>query len=1150
MANAVGMQGREERDKAAALYFDEILSACAIVPDYRCVYEQFSLTFTNLLLRNTDFVKVRFSGPFARTSYLLKEHGADSQLSHSVNAMRVRLRRRTEIDDEGLSVHWQHDFKALAEFVALIYKVELPKSVVAKFPSGSDVDDLPSKCLVADVLRVIVESWDDEFIYCKADSAVGETMKVCYAHGNRNYNYDWTYIKEYLGEGSQLNLVRPRVEQGVVFPELIIIEPDLLVDVSAIARCFQDYGVSPLNHLIDKLQPKTETPAMTLGNLAGQFLDEEVNYSNTENTFAGSIRSFYKSNPLSMITSGVVAERDAFYKDALNQKRNIHDAINNQLPGVVGNFDPHNVILEPSFFSEMLGLQGRMDFLQLGHEVVIEQKSGKCGFPQLEPNTPVQKEQHYVQVLLYMLILRYNYHEQYRRNNGAMQAFLLYSKYSNSLLNLDFAPELVFKAIKVRNGIAWMEIQCAEGGFRMLDTITAASFLLNPSKRMFFERYVEPRLDSVLNPIQTASELEKSYFYRFLRFVETEHLMSKMGNHTKAHSGFASTWNVSLADKLQAGNIYNNLVLDDTTCAIGGRVETLKLRFCETLDNDMSNFRKGDIVILYPYAEGHEPDARRTIVFRCSIADISADLITLRLRSPQSDGHVFLYHNYYRWAIEHDFMESSYSSLYNGMFALLTAPAERRDLILLQREPKADNSKRLKGDYRDFNDLALRVKQAEDFFIILGPPGTGKTSFGLLNTLKEELLEPASSVLLMSYTNRAVDEICSKLVEEKIDFIRIGSEINCPDEYKPSLITEKVKYCDKLADMEALLRSARVYVGTTTSLNSHQSIFKLKQFSLAIIDEASQILEPHLMGLLCAVHDGECAIRKFVFIGDHKQLPAVVQQSRKESVVMEPELNAIHLLDCRDSLFQRFYRAYATRPECTYMLTRQGRMAPDISLFPSIAFYGGMLKEVPTEHQRRILPSYCSLDADGLERMISTMRVAFVDVHPCVNRGSDKINQVEADVIAAIVYRIYQHCKDSFVPEKNIGVIVPYRNQIATIRNTIERNYGIGDLRDITIDTVERYQGSQRDYIIYGFTVSRRYQLDFLTDTNFIDEDGVEIDRKLNVAMTRAREHLFLVGNKTLLSSNAVYSKLLDFVQLKHCLIEGVEPKNFVIGEF
>ena len=126
-------------------------------------------------------------------------------------------------------------------------------------------------------------------------------------------------------------------------------------------------------------------------------------------------------------------------------------------------------------------------------------------------------------------------------------------------------------------------------------------------------------------------------------------------------------------------------------------------------------------------------------------------------------------------------------------------------------------------------------------------------------------------------------------------------------------------------------------------------------------------------------------------------------------------------------------------------------------------------------------------------------------------------------------------------------MIVPYRNQISTVRNEIDR-YGIPCLHDITIDTVERYQGSQRDFIIYGFTIQQPYQLNFLTNDVF-EEDGMIIDRKLNVALTRARLNLILIGNPVLLNMNITFSNLLDYVRAKGGYID-VTTEEYCKGVF
>ena len=145
------------------------------------------------------------------------------------------------------------------------------------------------------------------------------------------------------------------------------------------------------------------------------------------------------------------------------------------------------------------------------------------------------------------------------------------------------------------------------------------------------------------------------------------------------------------------------------------------------------------------------------------------------------------------------------------------------------------------------------------------------------------------------------------------------------------------------------------------------------------------------------------------------------------------------------------------------------------------------------------------------------------------------MNASEAYIVADLLRRIHRFYGKAFDPEKTVGVIVPYRNQIAMIRKEIEALH-IPELESVSIDTVERYQGSQRDVIIYSFTIQRRYQLDFLTSNSF-QEDGRIIDRKLNVALTRARRQLLLTGNTATLSASPVFDKLIAFIRSKGAFV-------------
>lgn len=909
--------------------------------------------------------------------------------------------------------------------------------------------------------------------------------------------------------------------------------------------------------MLRKLAPAFSNEAIMLGNFAGQLLDEEVYH--VDRPYEKSMADFCARNAVSL---AVTPLSDHFRADAELQRQHIRRAVQGSLTeasSVAFRRDGKNTILEPSFFSPTLGLQARMDFIQKDLTLMVEQKSGKASYKS-SPETPRIRPDHYVQALLYRAIFRYNYGVAYKD----FHSYMLYSKYANSLLDIASAPDLLFKALRLRNQVAWLELLLTRGGFRILESLTPELVCPGESGTLW-ERYKRPQLQALLDRVRTATPLEKDYYYRFLTFVENEQMLSKVGNRTKEESGFASVWNSTLDERRNAGNIYCDLRMMPIRQVKGMPIERVEFAFADGQDKDVSNFRKGDIVFFYAYnptLEG-EPNATRHYVFRGSIVDIHETRVEVSLRNPQTQREVF---DGEVWAIEHDFMESSYRALYQGLQLFLEARQERKDLLLLQRKPRVDTTLTLQGDYAsqgntEFNDLVQRVKQARDLFLIIGPPGTGKTSFGMVNVLKEQLMEEGTSVLLLSFTNRAVDEMCSKLVGEGIDFVRLGSELGCHEAYRSHLLGKRSETCRDGREIRQMIERCRVFCGTTTAFNSQIALLSIKHFDLAIVDEASQILEPQIVGLLSAknARTGEHAIAKFVLIGDEKQLPAVVQQQESESMVQEPNLRAIHLTDCRLSLFERLIKAYRSEGvnnEYSYMLTRQGRMHREIAIFPNYAFYQNKLIPVPLPYQEEPTP-LTSESNDGLEALLTTRRIAFVTypeprqtgLDPWQQETSDKVNLIEARMIAATVHRIYLMDPEGFDKDRTVGIIVPYRNQISTIRNEID-SYHIEPLHDIMIDTVERYQGSQCENIIYGFTIRKYYQLAFLTGNQYVDRaSGEIIDRKLNVAMTRAMKHLIMIGNARLLRENVIFFKLMEFARNRQSYFD-ISPSDYVSGNF
>ena len=461
------------------------------------------------------------------------------------------------------------------------------------------------------------------------------------------------------------------------------------------------------------------------------------------------------------------------------------------------------------------------------------------------------------------------------------------------------------------------------------------------------------------------------------------------------------------------------------------------------------------------------------------------------------------------------------SSAIRSLHQFITTAPRRRALLLGQRTPEADVSLRLSRSYHpSYDEVLLKVRQARDFFLLVGPPGTGKTSMALRFMVEEELASQSPlppSLLLTAYTNRAVDEISAMLCQARLPFLRLGKAASCDARYRPYLLDTALANTRKLDDARQLIADTPIIVATTSMLQAQPWVLELKHFSLAIVDEASQILEPSVIGLL-----GSPAVARFVLIGDHKQLPAVVQQSPEQSVVTEQCLRDIGLEDCRHSLFERLLRQEHRQGRTQFIgtLHTHGRMHPDVARFPLAHFYRReALQPVPLPHQQESSLGYGLPAADQLDELLKSRRLLFLP-----NDGDE---QQEARMTADLLRRIHRFTAPRFNPAKTVGVIVPYRRQIALIRQALADIPELrADQEAITIDTVERYQGSQRDVIIYSFAITHRYQLDFLTATTFTDDDGTLIDRKLNVALTRARRQMIIIGRPDLLERNKLFRQL------------------------
>ena len=423
--------------------------------------------------------------------------------------------------------------------------------------------------------------------------------------------------------------------------------------------------------------------------------------------------------------------------------------------------------------------------------------------------------------------------------------------------------------------------------------------------------------------------------------------------------------------------------------------------------------------------------------------------------------------------------------------AILKGSPERKDVLFGRRAPAFRSSDDRPADapdaYIDNNDaqneaVSLAV-DAEDCALIHGPPGTGKT-YTIARTIRA-LVAEGNRVLLSAFTNRAVDNALEALRDQGFGdgvasarpngagetggILRVGTETGVRADMQDVRLVQRGEPNAKAAE----LRDAPVVAATTAACGSR--VLRECEFDVALVDEASQLTEP---GTHAAINLAD----RFVLVGDHEQLPPVVRAEN----------------DLQTSLFERLIERY---PDASVMLDRQYRMSQRIQAFASTEFYDGTLRPATPEVAGQTLADL-RVDPADLPAGLAD-GVGFVD--PGGSRDGNR-NVREAERVAEIVDAYVAAGVDA----DDIGVIAPFRAQVAEI----------GKRTAVTVDTVDRFQGSSKEVIVVSLVASG-------------DLDGpiFEDHRRMNVALTRAKKQLTLVGDAAALSSDPFYERMLDWAR-------------------
>ena len=538
--------------------------------------------------------------------------------------------------------------------------------------------------------------------------------------------------------------------------------------------------------------------------------------------------------------------------------------------------------------------------------------------------------------------------------------------------------------------------------------------------------------------------------------------------------------------------------------------------------------------------------------FSSTVSYVDGDRMVVTLPSSQA---LIDLQNATNLGVQLYFDETSYKTMFHALDDAINAKNNRL------AELKAIFAGKQKTEKRTFAPVAFpwlnktqeqavnEVLWAKDVEVVHGPPGTGKTT-----TLVEaiyETLHRETQVLVCAQSNMAVDWISEKLVDHGVPVLRIGNPSRVNDKMLSFTYERKFESHPDYPELWSIRKTIRqIKENRKRGDNVHQKIARLRdraneiemainaqlfdearvvactlvgaankllvrhKFSTLFIDEAAQALEP-----ACWI-----AIRRasrVILAGDHQQLPPTIKcyEAMKQGL--------------GKTLMERIVE---NQPDAVTLLKVQYRMNDDIMRFSSDWFYQGKVESDENVRHRSVLDFEHSIQwIDGNEIMQQVnedlekqgayeekLDIDFTEQFVGENHG--RINKAEAELVLTTLRNYIDKIgKERFLAERlDVGIISPYKVQTQYLRQQIRRREDFRPFRQvISANTVDGFQGQERDIILISLVRSNENgQIGFLSDL-----------RRMNVAMTRARMKLIIIGDKQTLAHHAFYRQLIQYVE-------------------
>ena len=855
------------------------------------------------------------------------------------------------------------------------------------------------------------------------------------------YNFEILYPDEIPKEYNYIDFKHVEGLKASCFEksgrEIFILEPDNLQNATTVAK-FNGENFLDLEWLITSFAKDIVLSLpIIIGNIVGEV---SMQYVRKEGRI--DVDFIIQNEVKKYRTDLEIIGRDKAFKELKKYSSQVHNNLEDELVREIGRqaaiiltFFPENklrdILCEVELISPKYGLRGRVDFQYCyGSE---DGYMGKSNLMELKSSKPPRAddgfwESHGKQVICYALMAE----TMHKRVGG--QVGVLYSRGTPVYRQVHSTIDDIVDIVHARNKIVYNSLLVANGNLGVI---------FDSAKKDLGERlppFLKAGLSKIKKVLRTEERIDDSLV------CEIEDRVGFLQREIDAgYKGFASVWREPLQKRLASGEAISRATLK----SLKENIAVFKII------NHTSGIREGSKVLIMEQDGDSVSKGLLSPCFTGYVSNINSHEIevytTNNLKGLVDDKS---------YALQEDFSATGANNCQAAVFDFFASGSRKVSVFLGNTRPAQKESVVKYTSLDGLNKCQLssleKSVRVKDYALIQGPPGSGKTQ--LISSMLRELVDSGETILLSGFTNTSVDNALERFKVNNESYknlvVRLdGSRIN--SSYK-DLVNSKI-------------------VGCTAYSAQFNKLFQAKKITCAVIDEASQLLDEHVLYIISKVD-------KVIFIGDQMQLPPIIRQNEGRGY------------DYSSSIFERLINfSIKNRYNHVYeVLNEQYRMTPSISDWVSNQFYNGSLVS-KVKHQ----------EGDGLYFYSSS------------GKNVGKINKIEAEEVVKYIEVLL----DEGFNAKNIGVGAPFRAQCSFLKGLLAN---IGQ-EDIEVDTVERYQGREKEVMIFSTTASDIDTLSMLVPR----KDG-DLDKKLNVAVSRAKRRFVLFGKNNVLKTRREYKSLLE----------------------